>query len=624
MATGPGDHSLKLQLNIQEAIPGIVNKLKGEFGFLGSAIHLAADLLKDFNKALLGISAAIGLSAMVVLIKLVKLVFTLNENVAIMGQRFGMSRGQIKEFNAQLFEASKRAGIMVDQTAHMAKTLIEAGFKNRRKDLADLSATLYQFSAITGISAETGAEFAAQLDKMGYNVSKLLPYLANLRESLNLSTIEFESVVKLSQQAADYFYVMGNKANGSVEQLSKLSAVMIGLGGDADTVNDQLMSFLDPSKYNANWFIQQLGYGVGENLKTLMGGFGDATTKILELQKRAKDYMQHLSKESRYAMIQDPSMVKVLKFYEQMSGWSRQEIEDMGLKIDNQTEMNKLYQEMGDVLIPLQRQWQKLLSEAMPTIKDLVRYLGKFLEKLTELAGFINKHGGGKTVLFGLLGIGVAGILLSVVGGLAKIAVQGAITGMVIKTAVTSALIDAGVAGAGAGTAIVGGMTAASAAGTALLAVLSQVGIALVFIGGAIATVAIAQKAFDLAKKLKLNWNVQMSNILDPLNMGMSWMEARGARAVNKHILGSGGTDSTTNIKQIGDQVATNQADADRRKQELLQKISEDLEAALGHGSTQNNLMQGLIGVIKHESRTDREKRLNQSSDKSAAGLRSY
>jgi len=611
MASGPSDHSLKIQLHIQDVTKGILGKLKGEFGILGSAVHLVTDMFKNFNKAIIGISLGIGLTVILAMIKLIKMIFTLNEHIAIMGQRFGMSRGQIKEFNAQLFLASARAGIMVDQTTHMANALMEAGFKGRRKELADLSATLFQFSAVTGISAEAGAEFAAELSKMGYNTDKLLKQLASLRLTLQqLSTKEFESLIKTMQKAADILFIFGNRSDDAVLGVGKLVGMMVSLKASAEDASDMIMSLMDPLKWKENKVIKLLGYGVAEQMKIMTHGFEDSTDALIDMTQRVKNWWGTMSETAKYSLIMSGTVTQQqAKLFTQMLDWRTEDIEKMRNQIDTTKDLNKSYMDMGEILEPLRKKWVKLLSESMPLIKDLVRYLGVGLDLLTEFSKWISTHGGGKTLLWGLLGIGGLGILASIVGWLVNISVTAAVT--------AAALAAAGVAGTTAGVGIVGGLTAASIAGTTLLAILGSIGMGLVYIAGAAALVFVVWKAIQFAKKSGLDFSYQMANVLNPIMAAGNWAAAFGVK-LSKSMTGrggvaptGGGTAGTDNINQITSQAA---ARADQKIDELMKNLLEHLQTIAGNTGTQNNLTQGLVGVIKHESATDRERRIAEEA----------
>ena len=610
MATGPSQHSLTLQLLIQEKIPGLITKIKGEFGILGSAIHLVNDLFKSFNTALMAIGKTLLFTGILAGIKLVKDIFVLNENIAVMGQRFGMSRGQIKDFNAQLFEYSKRAGIMVDQTSHMAKTLIEAGFKDRKNELAQLSATLFQFSAVTGTTAEVGAEFAAELNKMGYNVSKLLPQLASLRVSLQLSSREFESIIKLTEKAADLFYIFGNASNldKNVAGIAKLAATMAGLQLSTEQIDEQLTALLDPRKWQESNITTLLGYGFDELWKIQTEGFGNTTQFLIDLQRRVRNFANFNNQAVMNNLILNGILTdKQARFYKQIYNMDEASIRLQGEKADTQLALNKLYQEMGDILLPLQKQWQALLSEAMPIIKDLVGYLGTIVRWLTEIAKWIKTHGGGKTLVFGLLGATGLSILIGVAKWLFAIKTTALITAAALKTA--------GVVGATAGAEIAGGLGIANIAGTTLLTTLGSIGMGLMYLAGAAAAVFAVWKLIELAKKTGVDYSTQMGNIFDPIMAGSNWAGAFGSKLA-KSLTGTGNTSTgtTDNLSQISSQAATNKAEADARLNDLMEKLLESVQAIMGNTGTQNNLTQGLVGVIKHESAADRARRLAEEA----------
>jgi len=622
--TGPADHSLNIQLRIQEAIPGLINKLKGEFGLLGSAIHIVSDLFKNFNKALIAIGQVAFLGTILLLARLVKMIVVMDENIAIMGQRYGMSKIQIKEFNAQIYEASKRAGIMADQTAHMAKTLMEAGFKDRKGELASLSATLFQFSAVTGVSAETAAEFVTELNRIGYSSDKLLQQLASLRTSLSLSTKEFENVMKITQKAADLLYIFGNATDKNVLSVGKLAGVLTHLGIEGESISEIISSLMDPRKLfskEGNIF-SLLGYDLNVLQKHLQRGFG--LEDIIDLQNR----IRNLGWVDNDQMMQ--TMVWTGKISDAQAKWLRQILglraENIAKAIDQQNtdrKLQDLYMDMGKVLEPLRKQWIALLSEILPIIRDqIVPAVTKFLEKLIEIAKWIRGNKDAvkeiidtiKVLAFIVIGAGVFTWFVNLSRHI-NIALR------LMRNMGDTARVALGWAGKlfgaiGIATTVVGIATKKSftlndiAMFLVSLSMMGALGPYGLIIGG-------IAGLFLLSQHLP-NW--LGGGFMKKLGAtGIGWEEGKPGWAKGGFGAGEETIASTANIKQISDETTAVKADEDRKNKELMQQIADDINKMSENVPTQNQLAQGLIQVIKHESRAERAERLNREAAQQAA-----
>lgn len=615
MATGPSDHALTVQMKIKDIASNALNKIKSEFGSLGSAIHLVTGLFQNFNTAIFAVTQAIAFTGVLAIIKLAKEVFVLNENIAVMGQRFGMNRLQVKEFNTQLFESSRRAGLMVDQTAHMSKALMEAGFKDRRKELTDLSTTLFKFSAVTGVSVEVGAEFAAELNKMGYNTEGLLRQMGSLRSSFNLSTRELENIVKVIKEAGKAFYIFGGALNPEQLQLNvagtaKLAAQMADLGLATEESNEQMMAWLDIQKWETSGITQQLGYGYDELFKTQAEGYGDATEKLIDLHRRLRNFTDFNDQAIKNTLIQS----KVLSdnqavFYTRLYNMSEDEIRMSGEKNRGVKDLNKLYLEQGDILKPLQKQWQALLAEAMPEIKKLVGGLGKVLEYITKIFEQIHKHpGSGKALVYGILGLGGLVALISTAKWLLAIGVGAKI-----------AIGVAGAAGTGmSGLATVLGITAIE--GAALATTLGTIVASLQLIAGAAIIAGFATwGAMKLANKAKVDFSGQMGNVFDPIQAISSWSSAFGVK-IGRKIGGMPSkinTEATTgNINQYGNQIVSSKIEQDQKLVELLKGL---LETLINSTNRTGNLIENHTDTYKQEESKKRGTFINNKSTSDAA-----
>ena len=628
MASGPSAHSLTLELLIKEKIPGLLGKIKGEFGILGSAIHLVTDLFKSFNKAAMTIGATIFLGTLLAITKLVKMVFNLNEQIAVMGQRFGMNKNQVKLFSAQIFEASAQAGIMADQTAAVADALINAGFKGSTKDMLSLSTSIYKFSEVTGLSIEVGAEFSAQLSKMGYSSDTLIRKMTGLRNALQLSAKELESIIRLATQAATSFYLFGGPKNqarldAQIKGLTDLAAIMSHMGMPIEEVTGMLSELTDPIKFLDSDFAKRIGYNMMDIKRLTRGGMLDVSSFLMDLKKKTAQFgnldnwEMMMGLERRFG----PEKAKLLKMVQQFA------IEDLNsavAKNQEQKDSNELFMEMGRILKPLQKEWMKFVSQSMPLIQGIVEFLTDILKFITPMvSGFAewNKQLGGAPLKMFLMAIVGGGFAL----GIGKIIKSIFGMGTAIKTVAGETEI--------LNTAMKGGITLATKMKAA----------------GILGGVAVGMSVF--AKK---SWNMKdIANIclsaglflgttpigwtlmgIGALIYALDWVgnkipklkefinqehDLQAILGKRSEALASADKAVTDNISKASSQISQKQLQNSERSIQLWEKIARDITDMTKNTQTTNQVIDELTGTVRHESAKDRNARLNSNSAKSSA-----
>lgn len=644
MATGPGDHSLKLQLSIQDKASHLLGKIKSEFGMLGSVVHLVSDMFKNFNKAMMGLMSTILLTGLLTIIKLTKNIFMMNEQIAVMGQRFGMSKKEVALFNAQLFDAAKRGGVMVDQVAHVGKTLIEAGFKGRSKDIAELSVTMLKFSDVTGISLETGAEFATELNRIGYNSEALIKSMGGLRASLQLSQREMEAVMKTTQEASRAFFIFGGTASkeqmdANVKGISKFAAVMANLKLTTQETNDWIQTLISPTKFKENKLAQILGYG-WEDITRMgqkgLGGVEQQISTLLDLRKRLgrvnfQDPNEVLRLVGPGKMFKDEAQFAWAK---QISQLNEDQIRQAYEKVAVEKDLQDLYMKMGNVLIPLQKEWAKLLTEAMPLIVSLAGKLEGVVKWLTGIVKWMTEHKEATKMITMIAAVTMIGLLIrgwtvSLLGFVTELttkgvgALTGAATGAggiaegLTKAGTAAKTLNTGVVGLGASLKVLGAyMLKTFGAGLAVGGVLG------VFGKGRVEIRDIAQIVFGIGMMLgatPLGWTLMGIGgavlLADRFKAMQSWTRAGYSFGKGFSWGEKEGTESANKVSEASNDIAANKNEAQKINDDLAKEIYKMTKNYYG----KNENTAALLAEIKSVIRSGNDKNVSLQSQYNSA-----
>jgi len=644
MATGPSDHSFNLQLHVKDMASGLLGKIKREFGALGSAIHLVVNMFKNFNSvSIKALTGFITMNAIIGVTKLFKLLINLNEEMAVMGQRFGMSGREVKAFSASIFAASARAGIMVDQTAAMANTLINAGFKDRNKELANLSTTLFKFSAITGVSAETGADFAAELSKLGYSSDTLLQKLSGLRNSLELSQIEMEAVVKITKEATLAFYLFGgslsqNQLNANVEGIAKLSAVMQNLGINTQTTGDFIGTLLNPVKWRESLLTQKLNINFDDILKFQTGGIGDVGTFLKQIKNQIPGAFGNLNDPTVMNSLLLSKIVtfEQLTMLKQIYNMKDKDFERASALADITKIQTELYKNMGDVLMPMQKEWIAFLTAIMPGLQTIVVFITDVLRVGTGIIKLFTPVGG---LLGGIFGKESSHLVKTITGGVL-------VTGITAVTVAIVKMFTNTIAGAiGAKTAVENAGLAVKGFGITAQAVSKVVkGLGLIGLVGTIGGV-FAKKRFEVRDLAGICLTVGMMLGFTPFGIALMSVGAltllldkispqvRGFTRMGIDLQGILGkteaeaeasTGITDNITKSGEEAATVKTEAAIRSAKLWENIARQMNNTASNTAATKAVLEQLTGVVDRSNRENKYDKVNQRSYNAANLARSY
>ena len=397
MATpvGPGEHAFKLSLLIQQASPMMLDKLKREFQKLSGAIELVTKATKDWRAITATAGLALAGVALAVVSAAKEIIFT-TDKIAIMGQRFGMTRAEIFKFNNELYSLGARSGVVADQIGEMANQLIEAGFKGKTEDLAKLSVTVYKFAEVTGLSAGVATDFAAGLSRMGINADSILKRLGGLRSSLQLSNKEFELAVQISKEATTAMYAFGSSMRVTERDMKKfgenmgnLAAMMQSIGVSAETTSKLMKGMIDPMAWLDNPVLMvNLGIGLDEvnnNLAGMSTSLQNNAEVMLRVRDRARAMISSMSPMglALYAKTLNTTAADLRILANQTT----ETILKQDRMVRQQKELNELWTNMGETITPLKRSIAELFSAFLVAIKpgvDAISFLITLVAKLMQ------------------------------------------------------------------------------------------------------------------------------------------------------------------------------------------------------------------------------------------------
>jgi len=389
---GPAEHAFKLALVIKEASPFMLDKLRKEFTKLFGAVEQLTKITKNWRNEIVKLSL-LGMTGLVLAIgSAAKIMIFMDDKMAIMAQRFGMARGEIGKFNKEMYAMATSAGIVVDQIAEVAHELIEAGFKGRTSELVSLSASVFKFSEFTGISLKSAAGFSAELSKIGMNSTFLMDKLANLRRSLQLSTQEFEEVLKVTEEATKATYSYG-KAAGTVNEtqiqefgagIGQLSAQLRTMGISATTTSKLMSGLMDPNAFRENTALfVTMGFTLDEMFDNLEGRsktFQDTEQMI----GRFGDGMKRLSEGGGLWMAHWAKQLGIPAYeLQRIAEGFRNITPEQKAMMAEEMKVNELWKEMGATITPLMRAWRQFFSTFILLIKPAVDVLSLFLNKFS-------------------------------------------------------------------------------------------------------------------------------------------------------------------------------------------------------------------------------------------------
>jgi hypothetical protein len=432
--TSLSDHSLKLQILIKEASPMIIDKFRNEFKKLSGAVELVSKATKDFGSIakLIGTNILVALAGAIVIAS--KEIIWMDDKVARMGIQFGMSFKQIKEFNAGLYSTSLKAGIVADQLAVVAQNLIESNFKGSTNDLLELSATVYKFSEVTGVSISETADFAGELAKLGINSNLLLKGLGNLRASLQLSTKEFKTVIEVTKLATESLYAYGTATRKISDKemaafgksAGQMAAMLQSIGLSAESTTKIMQGLVDPMEWlNNPLLMTMLGSNFQDTL-TAAQGLGNPLENNVELIIKMSDKIKEMQRSTGlgFGFIAKQMGLPAAQLA-RLANLSEEDKLRMMEQSKTTAELNDIWENMGEAVTHFQRAAQRSFSAFMATMKPVINVLSQTLEifsfivdKLAQGTKWISQWGSLGEVITKIIGVAVIAGLVALAGAM--------------------------------------------------------------------------------------------------------------------------------------------------------------------------------------------------------------
>lgn len=433
------DHAFNLTLMIKEASPLIINKFKGEFQKLSGAVEQVSKATKNFGKVAAEITAGVLVALASAIVTAAKEIIFLDDKIARMGMQFGLNNKEIKEFNSQLYTASIRSGIIVDQLFGVANALREADYKGSTKDLVELSETVYKFSEVAGVSIAETAEFSGELEKLGIKSGNLLKGLASLRTSMQLSSREFKTVVEITKFATETMFAYGNSLK-KVSQTdmeafgksaAKLTGLMMNMGLSAEATTKIIKGMIDPMEWLDN---PQLMVMLGVNFQDAINaasGLSNPLEQDIGLMLQMRDKMQQLQQGGTlgFAMIAK-SMGLTIQQAKVISNWTEEGLLQAKAKATEDKKLNDLWENMGEAVTHFQRAAQRAMASFIVILKPAIGLLSGLLEGIAaiteKIAGFtkwlgeLEKLGPVFSTLFGIATIALITALGTIIWQIGK------------------------------------------------------------------------------------------------------------------------------------------------------------------------------------------------------------
>jgi hypothetical protein len=440
------DHAFNLGILIKEASPGTINKFKAEFQKLSGAVEMVSKATKNFGKVAAEITSTALVALASAIVAAAKEMIFLDDKIARMGMQFGLNNKQIKEFNYQLYTASIRSGIIVDQLFGVANALREADYKGSTKDLVELSETVYKFSEVSGVSIAETAEFSGELEKLGIKSGNLLKGLASLRTSMSLSSREFKTVIEVTKFATEAMYGYGNAlkkvSQTDMDEFGKsagrLAGMMMNMGLSAEATTKIIKGMVDPIEWlNNPTLMVMLGVNFQDAMDAASGLSGPLEQNV-ELMMKMKDKMQQLQQGGTlsFAMIAK-SMGLTLQQVTAISNWTEEAAIQSKLKAEEDKKLNDLWENMGEAVTHFQRVSQRAFATFIVALKPAINMISGLLEGITLVIEKVT------TITSGIgdfvAGLGEAGPIISTIFGVTTMALITALGVLIWKMGMNTA-----------------------------------------------------------------------------------------------------------------------------------------------------------------------------------------
>lgn len=231
-----------------------LKKLIGVVDFLKGSV-------KDYEKTAKFVFQNAALGYAVFSATAVKKLYEIHRALTMSSLRYATIGRDVKAYENIVLKSAEGTGLAADQILEINQQLLDFGMKTKlsNKQLSDLSKTIFKFSEITGISAQTTSRFVAQMKNIGVNVTPLLQNLRQLSTSMMLSTTDMEDLLEITRMTStniSLFNVEASKSPDKMQNFAKeaqnLAAAMKGLGMSTSTVTRLMESLTDPMAYVDN------------------------------------------------------------------------------------------------------------------------------------------------------------------------------------------------------------------------------------------------------------------------------------------------------------------------------------------------------------------------------------